>query len=150
MSYTIRPMNIEDYPLLRTLWEEAEGLSLEESDSEEAIGIYLKRNRRLCFVACDGENIIGTILCGHDGRRGILRHLAVRGNYRKAGIARALINCSLSALGKDGIEKCNVFVLDTNVEGRRFWQHMGWVALEDNFRTLQVATRKRNGAAEHG
>ena len=51
-----------------------------------------------------------------------------------------LISEALSALEKDGIKKCNTFVLDENFEGRRFWEHMGWYALEDNYRTMQIPT----------
>ena len=140
MNYTIRPMKIGDYPRVHELWRETEGLSLEESDSKEAIAIYLQRNRGFCFVACNGDQIIGTILCGHEGRRGILRHLTVRKGYRHAGIARVLIERCLSALAKAGIKKCNLFVLNINVEGRSFWEHMGWHVLEENFRMLQTPT----------
>lgn len=136
----IRLMKIDDYPRVHELWRETEGLSLEESDSKGAIAIYLQRNRRFCFVACNGDQIIGTILCGHEGRRGILRHLAVRKDSRHTGIARVLIERCLSALAKDGIKKCNLFVLNTNVEGRSFWEHLGWHVLEDNFRMLQTTT----------
>ncbi len=78
-------MRIGDYPQIYALWRETEGFSLEESDSKEGIGIYLRRNRGFCFVACDGDQIIGTILCGHEGRRGILLHLSVARNYRHGG-----------------------------------------------------------------
>ncbi len=142
MNYTIRPMKIGDYPRAFVLWEQTEGLSVEESDSKEGIGIYLQRNRGFCFVACDGDQIIGTILCGHEGRRGMLRHLAVGRNYRHRGIARALIKRCLSALARAGIRKCNPFVSDPNEEGKRFWEHMGWYGLEDNYRTLQTPTAK--------
>ncbi len=135
-------MTIHDYAPVYKLWQETEGLSLEESDSKEAIEIYLRRNRGLCFVACDAGKIIGTVLCGHEGRRGILRHLAVRKDHRHAGIGRLLIQRCLNALGVAGIKKCNIFVLDENVEGRRFWEHVGWHVLEDNFRILQIAAEK--------
>ncbi len=146
MSYTIRPLHVDDYSCVRALWEDTEGMNLEESDSEEAIAIYLNRNRGLCFVACDGETVIGTLLCGHDGRRGIIRHLAVRKSYRRTGIAKALIERSLSALAESGIKKCNIFVLDTNVEGRRFWEHLGWHILKDNYWTMQRETEGKEPA----
>ena len=41
---------------------------------------------------------------------------------------------------KAGIKKCNTFVMDDNVEGRRFWEYMGWYILEDNYRTFQIPT----------
>ena len=135
-------MKIADYPMVYALWKKTKGLSLEESDSLRAIAIYLKRNRGFCFVACDGDQIVGTVLCGHEGRRGILRHLTVHKAHRQNGIARALINRTLSALAKAGITKCNTFVLDANVQGRHFWRHVGWHVLEDNYRTLQIPTTK--------
>ncbi len=136
-------MDIRDYPSVRELWLNTEGLFLDEGDSEEVMGNYLRRNRGLCLVACEGKRIVGTILCGHDGRRGVLRHLAVSRDCREAGIARALVSHSLSALAKKGIKKCNIFVLNTNIEGQQFWGHMGWHALEDNYRTMQTVTREK-------
>jgi ribosomal protein S18 acetylase RimI-like enzyme len=140
MDYNFREMKIDDYDEVYHLWEKTEGLSLEEGDFRQAIGVYLKRNQGLCFVACADDRIIGTILCGHEGRRGILRHLVVNRGHRGKGIARALIQQSLSALSKAGIKKCNTFVMDDNVEGLRFWEHIGWYLLEDNYRTLQIST----------
>jgi ribosomal protein S18 acetylase RimI-like enzyme len=140
VDYIIRQMTIDDYDEVYRLWEKAEGISLEESDTREAISIYLKRNRGLCFVVCIGDQIVGTVLCGHEGRRGILRHLVVKKEFRRKGIARALTQECLLALAKEGIKKCNTFVEDANVEGRRFWEHMGWSVLEDNYRTLQIPT----------
>lgn len=138
MIYTIRQMTIADYDDVYRLWEQTEGLYLEEDDSRESVGVYLERNREFCFIACDDNRIIATLMCGHDGRRGILRHLAVKREYRGRGIARALIAKSLSALGKEGIKKCNTFVMYESVEGLRFWQHMGWYDLEDDYRTMQI------------
>lgn len=140
MKYKIRQMKITDYPGVCSLWEKSEGLYLDDSDSQEAISFYLKRNHGICFVACEGERIIGTVLCGHDGRRGILRHLAVDNTHRHKGIAKALVNRSMSALAKAGIKRCTAFVLDENVEGLKFWQHIGWQVLEYNFRMLQAPT----------
>lgn len=143
MDYMIREMRIDDYEDVYRLWEQTEGLTLEESDSREDIEIYLRRNQGLCFVACIGNQIVGTVLCGHEGRRGILRHLAVKRKFRDQGIARALVNKCLSSLANQGIKKCNTFVLDKNVWGRRFWEHMGWYVIEDNYRTMQIPTGRR-------
>ena len=143
MDYTIREMTIDDYDAVRALWEQTEGMSLEEGDDRHAIGIYLRRNPGFCFLAYVHGELAGTVLCGHEGRRGILRHLAVKRQFRGKGIARALINRCLAALAKDGITKCNIFVLDSNSQGRSFWEHMGWRLLEDNYRTMQSATATR-------
>jgi N-acetylglutamate synthase len=140
MSYNIRDMTLDDYNDVCRLWEQTEGMGLEEDDSREAIAIYLRRNQGLCFVACVDGKIVGTVLCGHEGRRGILRHLAVTSDFRKKGVARALVNKCLAALAEQGVRKCNIFVLDENVVGLRFWDRMGWYRLPDNYRTLQILT----------
>ena len=135
-------MKIADYGKAHALWKKTEGLRMQESDSVQAIAIYLKRNRGFCFVACLGDCVVGTLLCGHDGRRGVLRHLVVAKKHRKRGIARALVNRSSAALARAGIRKCNTFVLDTNVSGLCFWEHVGWYVLEDNYQTLQTVTMR--------
>lgn len=138
MDFSIRQMTLDDYDEVYGLWTKTDGLSIEEGDDRDAIGLYLKRNQGLCFVAIAYGRIIGTILCGHDGRRGILRHLVVDASSRGQGIARSLIAECLAALAREGITRCNTFVLDANTDGRRFWEHMGWLLLEDDYRTLQI------------
>src|SRR5258708_407233 len=117
MKVKIRAMVLDDYEEAARLWSATEGMSLGDDDSLEGIAVYLKRNAGLCFLAVDAEKIVGTLLCGHDGRRGILRHLAVTREFRKNGIAKLLIRASLDALAAEGIKKCNIFVMDYNVAG---------------------------------
>jgi ribosomal protein S18 acetylase RimI-like enzyme len=140
MEYSIRQMTIDDYEEVYNLWKQAEGLSLEESDTREGIALYLGRNPGLSFVATVPGEIVATVLCGHEGRRGILRHLAVKPEFRRKGIARSLVRECLVGLAKEGIKKCNTFVMDEDPEARRFWEHMGWSLLEGNYRTLQSPT----------
>jgi ribosomal protein S18 acetylase RimI-like enzyme len=133
-------MTLADYDAVVRLWSHTEGLSLTADDDRDGVARYLKRNRGLCFVALSGPALIGTVLCGHDGRRGILRHLAIRPEFRKQGLARRLIQMSLAALAQQGIVRCNVFVMDDNVAGLRFWEHLGFRGLPDDYRTLQSET----------
>lgn len=134
-------MLLDDYDSVYRLWSMAEGMSLGEEDSREGIALYLRRNPKSCFVALDGTEIIGAVLSGHEGRRGILRHLVVRPEYRKKGIAAALVRACFEALAADGIRKCNVFVMDDNGAGLKFWEHIGFYRLDDNYRTLQHGTQ---------
>jgi ribosomal protein S18 acetylase RimI-like enzyme len=140
VSYQIRIMSMDDYDSVYRLWSTAEGLSLGEDDRREGIARYLRRNPKSCFVALDGAEIVGVVLCGHEGRRGILRHLVVRREYRKRGIGALLVRACLGALVTEGIQKCNVFVMDDNGAGMEFWKHIGFYPLEDNYRTLQHGT----------
>ena len=136
-------MTIADYDAVHALWSETEGMSLGDDDTRERIALYLARNPDLCFVATVTGRIVGTVLCGHEGRRGILRHLAVKRAFRRQGIARDLVNQCLADLARQGIRKCNIFVLDENPDGLRFWEHMGWYRLKDDYRTLQKQTEDK-------
>jgi GNAT superfamily N-acetyltransferase len=79
------------------------------------------------------EMHLNTVLSGHDGRRGILRHLAVVKQYRNLGISKDLVNRALHSLKNEGICKCNIYVLNENENGIKYWEHNGWQRHEDNF-----------------
>jgi N-acetylglutamate synthase len=71
--------------------------------------------------------IAGTILCGHDGRRGYVHHLAVDAPWRRRGIGRQLVESSLSALRDASIQKAHIFMYADNEAGNGFWTSLGWV-----------------------
>jgi ribosomal protein S18 acetylase RimI-like enzyme len=133
-------MTLADHAAAHRLWRATEGMALGPDDLRAGIKLYLARNRGLCFVATVGPKLVGTALCGHDGRRGILRHLAVRPEFRKQGIGRALVGKCLAGLAKQGIRKCNVFVMDYNQAGLRWWKKLGGVQQRYVWRTVQVGT----------
>ncbi len=125
-NMTIKKITITQYKDLIQLWNSVEGMGLSDADSEGGIAAYLKRNPGLSFAAWEANRCIGTVLCGHDGRRGYLHHLAVHDDYRKQGIGRALLNNALDELSRLGIQKCHIFVYTDNFEGREFWTYCGW------------------------
>jgi N-acetylglutamate synthase len=84
-----------------------------------------ERNPGLSFVAVDGQVVVATILSGHDGRRGLIHHLAVAPAHRRHGLGRNLVSRSLAALRHDGIEKCHLLVFRENASGRAFWNRIG-------------------------
>jgi putative acetyltransferase len=133
----VRAFRVEDYDAVIALWRRTEGVGLNESDARRAIAAFLRRNPRLSFVAELGGRIIGAVLCGHDGRRGYLHHLAVSKRYRKRGIGRRLANACLAKLRKAGISKCNIFIFASNAAGMKFWAHSGW-NLRTELRLMQI------------
>jgi ribosomal protein S18 acetylase RimI-like enzyme len=66
------------------------------------------------------------VLCGHDGRRGFLNHLAVDAAYRGRGIGRALSRRCLALLAAEGIVKCTILVFTENTDGQVFWIKEGY------------------------
>ena len=95
----IRPMLIEDYDDIHKLWTLTKGMSLNNlDDTKTGINIFLQRNPNTCFVAISHNEIIGTIISGHDGRRGYIYHTAVSEKFRKKGVGQKLVTSSLTAL----------------------------------------------------
>ena len=110
-----------------------------EDDTREEIERFLKRNPTSCFVAMEEEKIVGTILCGNDGRRGYLYHTAVASEYQGQGIGTALLEAALEALKAEGICKVALVALKGNADGNGFWEKQGFFAREDlNYRNKMI------------
>ncbi len=109
-------------------WKNTSGVHLHDNgeDTKEGIELYIKRNPECSFIATDGGKIIGTILSGHDGRRGFINHLGVATEYRRQGIAAHLLGLSQDTFRKNGIHKCALFVLKENTDGQEFYEKIGW------------------------
>lgn len=128
----LRPMTIEDYEAVAALWQATAGLGTDPRlDTRTGLAAYLARNPGLSLIASRGGQLVGAVLCGHDGRRGSLHHLAVASECRRQGLGRALVDACLAALGALGIPKCNIFVYADNAQGLEFWQHHGWAERPD-------------------
>ena len=132
----IRRMNIEDYDKVFALWKATKGMGLNTTDdSKEGIEKYLQRNPGTSFVAEESGEIVGVILSGHDGRRGLIHHLAVREDRRRQGIASRLVEHALAALKAEGIHKVFLVVFKRNEDGNAFWESKGFFVREDlNYR----------------
>lgn len=126
MDVTIHEMDIKDYPEIYRLWEMSENLGIGKSDSRYRIEEFLKRNPGMSYVAWKDDKIVGTVLCGHDGRRGYIHHLMVHPDYRRKGIGQSLVSRCMYALTRIGIQKCHLFVYEDNEGGIKFWESLGW------------------------
>jgi ribosomal protein S18 acetylase RimI-like enzyme len=131
MTVEIRIMEAKDYSGALSLWQSLPGLGLSGADKEDAIQQFLAKNPETCFVAQSSEKIIGTVLGGSDGRRGYLYHLAVHEEYQHLGLGRQLSEKCLEALKTQGLQKCHIFVINSNLAGLKFWQRLGWLLRND-------------------
>ena len=121
-----RAFTMADYPEVYALWDGMPGIGLSSADSPEAIARYLERNEGLSQVARIDGRLVGAVLCGHDGRRGYLQHLAVAPDARHQGIGMTLVVRCLSALAAEGYTRCHIFVYTNNESGLGFWKSAGW------------------------
>ena len=112
-------------------WQSIEGIGLSNTDSKPSLLKYLDRNPSMSYVVLSDGEIIGTVLCGHDGRRGYIHHLAIAEQHRGEGIGGTLIDLSSQALRKEGIDKCHIFVFSENAAGQDFWRSLNWRERDD-------------------
>lgn len=128
----IRIMKPEDYEQVYDLWLRISGFGIRSiDDSRENIVRFLKRNPTTSFVAVEDGAIVGSLLCGHDGRRGCFYHVCVDEHYRKHGLATLMAQRALEALKEEGINKVNLMAFVSNELGNTFWKDKGWNMRED-------------------
>lgn len=131
MAIVIKTVHVDDLPELIAFWSGMDGLGLNESDEPRKLEQFLMRNPDLSRAAWDADQLVGAVLCGHDGRRGTLHHLAVAVAYRRHGLGDQLVDSCLSALRVEGIDKCNIFLFASNEQGEQFWRACGWQPRDD-------------------
>jgi ribosomal protein S18 acetylase RimI-like enzyme len=121
-----REFSIGDYDAALKLWQRVEGLEIAEGDDREGVAHFLARNPGLSRVATDGAAIVGVALCGHDGRRGYIYHLAVDSVYQGGGVGKRLLDECLAGLRRAGLKRALILVASDNARGRKFWRRCGW------------------------
>ena len=124
---SIRLMETGDYDQVYALWLSTPGMGLNSiDDTREGIARYLQRNPATSFVAEVEGAIVGVILCGHDGRRGLIHHTAVKPELRRRGVGKALWDAAADALKQEGITKAWLVVKQENELGNAFWEQLGF------------------------
>ena len=121
-----REFVIDDYDQAVALWNLVEGVEVAEGDSKEEIRAYLLRNPGLSRVAEENGMLVGAVHCGHDGRRGLLYHLAVAPPYHGKGIGRVLVQECVTRLRATGIARALILVANDNAGAHSFWLRTGW------------------------
>lgn len=120
-------MEIGDYDNVYALWMTIQGFGIRSiDDSREGVARFLRRNPTTSVVAEEDGEIVGSILCGHDGRRGCLYHVCVREDFRRRGIGKAMVVHAMEALRKEQISKVSLMAFTKNDIGNAFWNTIGW------------------------
>ena len=126
-----REFFINDYDSAVELWQRVEGLEIAEGDDRESIAQFLERNPGLSRVATDGSATVGVALCGHDGHRGHIYHLAVDPVYQGRGLGKRLVDECLEGLRRAKLERVIILVAGDNPRAREFWRRCGWEEITD-------------------
>lgn len=129
----IREMKIEDYEEVYKMWQITTKRALSKADEKPQMERYLKHNSGMSQVAVIDGKIVGTVLAGHDGRRGFIHHMAVAPEYRRRRIGHALAEKAIKKIGEQGIDKTHIFCYQNNETGQSFWRDFGFEKREDVF-----------------
>jgi ribosomal protein S18 acetylase RimI-like enzyme len=121
----------QDYAAARCLWEAMEiGVRVGKSDTPAEIEKKLRHDPDLFLVAEAAGEIVGTVIGGFDGRRGMIYHLAVRPSYRGQGVGGQLMDEVERRLKVKGCRKCYLMVTPDNAEAMRYYEHRGWARMD--------------------
>ncbi len=129
----MEPMTIEDYDEVRALWMTISGFGIRTlDDSREDIRRFIQRNPTTSVVAKVDGRIVGSILCGSDGRQGALYHVCVAKEYRRQGIGTRMVGYCMEQLRQMGINKVSLIAFRNNSAGNAFWKTIGWTCSDVN------------------
>ena len=130
----LEPMTIGDYDEVRALWLTISGFGIRAlDDSREDIDRFIRRNPTTSVVARVGGRIIGSILCGSDGRQGALYHVCVAKPWRRRGIGTMMVAYCMRELSSMGINKVSLIAFRSNDAGNAFWKNIGWTQSAVNY-----------------
>ena len=127
-------MRPEDYDDVRALWMTIRGFGIRAiDDSREDIERFILRNPTTSVVAKDVGRIVGSILCGSDGRQGALYHVCVAQEYRRRGIGTQMVGFCMHQLRYMGVNKVALIAFTNNEAGNAFWNQIGWKKTNVNY-----------------
>ena len=129
----IREMTSDDYDEVYEMWQITTKRALSKADERDQMERYLKHNAGMSQVAVVDGKIVGTVLAGHDGRRGFIHHMAVLPEFRRKKIGHALAQTAIQKIREQSIDKTHIFCYQNNETGQSFWRDFGFEKREDVF-----------------
>ncbi len=123
----IRTFSLDDYPAVTDLWREAGGgIQLRKSDTRDGIAHKVQRDPELFLIAEENGRLVGAVMGGYDGRRGFVYHLATHPEFRRRGVASALMAELESRLRGLGCIKVYLLVTQDASDAQGYYLTRGW------------------------
>lgn len=128
MDILIREFDFQrDLETVRDLWATAgPGVHLGKSDTPDELFKKLQRDPDLFLVAETDNRIIGAVIGGFDGRRGMIYHLAIAQTHRRMGIGNRLMAKLEERLKAKGCLRAYLMVVQGNQHAADFYNDLGW------------------------
>ena len=129
VNFQLRTGQQRDAPAVLQLWRDA-GIRPTPTDDEDALRVRAAREDGLFQVAESDGRVIGTIIGGWDGWRGNIYRLAVQPEFRRRGVARALVHSVEKEMLDHGVRRIHVLLAQPELAEHavEFWKSMGYAA----------------------
>lgn len=142
MDVVIRPFRMSDHDAVMALWKEA-GLPLKPSgrDARDRIEAQIVEPNVIFLVAEAGGSVVGTVVATHDGRKGWINRLAVRGGMRRRGIGERLVREAEARLEAAGMDVLACLIEERNGVSMEFFSRLGYERKPDIHYFVKKKTR---------
>jgi N-acetylglutamate synthase-like GNAT family acetyltransferase len=128
----IRRLTINDYKEMVRLWLTAKlPFKPKGRDHREAIAAQMKANPDFFLGVFEEDSLVGTVIISCDTRKGWINRLAIDPDYRRRGVAKALIAESERTLRKHDIRIFCALIEDYNTVSKKLFKECGYIEHHD-------------------
>lgn len=122
---SIRACRLEDIERVLELWRQA-GATPSVTDTANDLRRAIAESPDHVLVAEVGDRVVGSIIGAFDGWRGNMYRLTVHPDYRRQGIARALVAEVEKRLTRQGAKRITALVEKDYPLAMTFWEAVGY------------------------
>jgi len=123
--FVIRECQPTETEAVLALWRQAE-TTVSPTDTVEDLFRAITASPAVVLVAKAQGQIVGSVIGSFDGWRGNLYRLAVHPDFRRHGIARALVREVEQCLGRQGAGRITAWVEQEYPWAMGFWHAIGY------------------------
>jgi ribosomal protein S18 acetylase RimI-like enzyme len=136
-NVSIRPCRTQDVEVVLELWRQADATP-SVTDNADDLRRAVPNSPAHVLVAEAGGRLIGSIIGMFDGWRGNIYRLAIHPDFRRHGVARALVADIEKKLAERGAKRITALVEKDHPLAMDFWEAVGYCVDERIVRRVRM------------